>query len=300
MPKKETALQESSQTQPLTGEDIDFVSKLTEEAGHLALSMRDRLEISEKTSPEDQVTSADLAISRLFKERLQSRFRDDAVISEEDLDHALNHERKRIWLIDPIDGTQNYIMDHDDYCIMVGLLIDLEPCFGWVLAPQSGRLYYGGKGFGVKRRQTDCHPHAMQGKAGALPLGETLLEEPPPLPLNSSARVVMGTRDRRSNPWVKDLEKVDLVKTGSIGLKVALILEGEADVFAHLSGKLKTWDTAGPAALALGAGLDVGGLELDSLDFPLPETKQECTVIMGRKGALAWCRKHLQGPQSND
>lgn len=80
----------------MTGEDIDFVSKLTEEAGYLALSMRDRLEISEKTSPEDQVTSADLAISRLFKEGLQSRFQDDAVISEEDLDHALNHERKRI------------------------------------------------------------------------------------------------------------------------------------------------------------------------------------------------------------
>lgn len=277
----------------MTGEDIDFVSKLTEEAGHLALSMRDRLEISEKTSPEDQVTSADLAISRLFKEGLQKRFLNDAVISEEDLEHGLNHEGKRIWLIDPIDGTQNYIMDHDDYCIMVGLLIDLKPCFGWVLAPQTGRLYFGGRGFGVRRRQTDCHPPG--GKDDSSP-GEILLKAPPPLSIESTARVVMGTRDRRSNPWVKDLAKVNLVKTGSIGLKVALVLEGEADVFAHLSGKLKTWDTAGPAALALGAGLDVGGLELDDLDFPLPDTKHECTVIMGRKGALAWCRRHLKDP----
>jgi 3'(2'), 5'-bisphosphate nucleotidase len=93
---------------------------------------------------------------------------------------------------------------------------------------------------------------------------------------------------------VKEHPKVVLVKTGSIGLKVAKVLEKEADIFIHLSGKLKTWDTAGPAAIALGANLDVGRLEQDGLPFDITNVKQECSVIMGRPGALEWSRTYLQ------
>ena len=85
-----------------------------------------------------------------------------------------------------------------------------------------------------------------------------------------------------------------LVKTGSIGLKVAKVLDREADVFVHLSGKLKTWDTAGPAAVALGGQLDVGRLDGDGLPYDLSNVRQECSVIMGRPGALLWARKHLE------
>ncbi|MFA6559668.1 MAG: inositol monophosphatase family protein, partial [Candidatus Obscuribacterales bacterium] len=94
--------------------------------------------------------------------------------------------------------------------------------------------------------------------------------------------------------WIDKLAVVDLVKVGSIGLKVARILDREADVFAHLSCKLKTWDTAGPAAIALGAGLEVGGMDVDQLLYPLPDFLHNTSIIMGRPGSLAWCRNHLR------
>lgn len=259
------------------------------DAGRMALSMRSNLEVSQKTSPEDQVSNADLAISALIKNRLIERFREDLVISEEDANHQVAIESfKRFWLIDPIDGTQNYIMDHDDYCVMVGLLARTDarpapvPIYGFVHAPQTARLYHGGVDCGAYR--IDLNDESKEHKE--LRVDGSLISD-------SKARVLMGTRDRRAHPWVQSVQQLQLIKTGSIGLKVARILEGEADLFIHLSGKLKTWDTAGPAAIALGAGLDVGCLDSDSLEFPLPATLQECSVIMGKPGALNWCRKHL-------
>lgn len=274
--------------QPLSQEDIDFVSALVHKAGLLALSMRDNIEVQQKTSPEDQVTSADLAISVLIKSQLVSRFPNDIVISEEDMEHGFKSEKSRVWLIDPIDGTQNYIMDHDDFCVMVGLLVDRIPAYGWVLGPQTGKLYAGGPAYGATVQ--DVLGSDME--TSKLSLAQNIADLPS-ISLDQKARVVMGSRDRRSNPWVMELEQVSLIKTGSIGLKVARILEDRADIFAHLSGKLKTWDTAGPAAIAMGAGLDVGCLEFDNLEFPLPEIRQACTVVMGRQGAIAWCRKNL-------
>ena len=266
---------------PLSQTEIDYVADLVEKAGGKAVSMRNGVEISHKSSPEDKVTAADLAISTLLCEGLAKKFPSDAIISEEDASHVFDAVNPRLWLIDPIDGTQNYIAGDGEYCVMVGLLVNLEASFGWIYAPHTGLSYYGGPNYGAFRRQ-----------------GKTVkaFDRLPPLTLSEPARVVMGARDRRVNPWIKELSNVTLLKTGSIGLKVARILEGEADLFAHLGGKLKTWDTAGPAALALGAGMDVGQLDCEKLLFPLPEIKQETSVIMGRKGALEWCREHLREP----
>ena len=104
---------------------------------------------------------------------------------------------------------------------------------------------------------------------------------------------MVGWRDRKNNPWIKDLPQATLVKTGSIGLKVAKVLEREADLFVHLSGKLKTWDTAGPVAIALGGNLEVGAMDADELSFPEEGVIHQSSVIIGRPGSLQWCRIHL-------
>ena len=103
----------------------------------------------------------------------------------------------------------------------------------------------------------------------------------------------MGFRDRKSNPWVNDLPQVEWVKSGSVGLKVGKIINDEADVFIHLSGRLKVWDTAGPVAIALGAGLEVGRLEGAGLDFPLPNVEHHSSVVIGRTGSISWARQHV-------
>ena len=249
--------------------------------------MREGVEVSEKAGPDDIVTAADFALSSLLCLGLAERFPDDKIVSEEDRDHYFDpSQNRRVWLIDPIDGTQNYMLDDGQYCVMVGLLVDGEPTFGFVYGPTTGKLYFGGPGYGAYGR--NALADSSQIKYGPF----TALTSP------AKARLLMGSRDRKAHPWVCDLANVSLVKTGSIGLKVGLILDGRADVFAHLSRKLKVWDTAGPAAIALGAGLDVGSLEKgtrnkEGLNFPLPQVLHDSTVIMGRPGALDWCRANL-------
>jgi 3'(2'), 5'-bisphosphate nucleotidase len=257
-----------------------FVSELTQEAGILAQSMREGVEIQEKTGPEDRVTAADFELSRLLVRALTNRFPNDAVVSEEDDVHSSSVKSSRVWLIDPIDGTDNYIKNDGQWSVMVGLVVDLKPVFGWVFAPANMTIYYGGPGYGASKKQFNHDAIQFQ-----------------PLPMlheEESARVIMGYRDRTSHPWVKEHPKVVLVKGGSIGLKVAKVLEGSADIFVHLSGKLKTWDTAGPAAVALGNSLDVGTLDHDVLAFPSDTVLHAVSVVMGRPGSLAWCRKYLR------
>lgn len=266
----------------LTNEDIEYVAALSRKAGVMAMEMREGVDIREKTGPNDMVTAADCELSRVLCAALKERFPHDTIVSEEDAQHSADDWKQRMWLIDPIDGTDNYISNDGQYSVMIGLLVDMAPVFGWVYQPTAERLYYGGPEYGAWAT-TDG-----QEQKKFSPLA--------PLKRDSSARVIMGHRDRKNHPWLMDNPRVSLIKFGSIGLKVARVLEDHADLYAHLSGKLKTWDTAAPVAIALGGGLDVGCLETDELAFPERSVRHECSVIIGRPGALLWSRAHFAQP----
>jgi 3'(2'), 5'-bisphosphate nucleotidase len=260
-------------------EEINYVSSLITKAGVLAPQIRADIEIIEKSGPNDRVTTADLTLSKLIVSELHKRFSADKIISEEDTAHDTIAKKGRVWLVDPIDGTDNYIANDGQYSVMIGLVIDLKPVFGWVYAPARSTIYFGGPGFGTWRQH---------GNETA-----TRFEDQAYLQLQEHARIMVGWRDRKNNPWIKDLPQATLVKTGSIGLKVAKVLEREADLFVHLSGKLKTWDTAGPVAIALGGNLEVGAMDADELSFPEEGVIHQSSVIIGRPGSLQWCRIHL-------
>jgi 3'(2'), 5'-bisphosphate nucleotidase len=266
-------------SQSLATSDIDFVLDMARQAGELAVAMRQGVEVREKTGPSDLVTAADLALSSFIVERLHARFPNDLVISEEDETHFDQANNSRIWLVDPIDGTDNYLANDGQYSVMIGLLVDKEINFGCVYAPAYGTTYHGGLKYGAWK--TNANGKAMR------------YSRPAVLNTEADARLMMGYRDRKLNPWVMAHAKVRFVKAGSVGLKVAKILEDEADLFVHFAKKLKVWDTAGPVAIALGGGLEVGTLQEDVLGFPLPSIIHETSVIVGKPNALEWCRLHL-------
>jgi 3'(2'), 5'-bisphosphate nucleotidase len=267
-----------SQSPNLTESDIAYIRETATRAGNLAIKMRQGVEVKEK-SPNDLVTAADLELSKLIVERLRLRFPNDLIVSEEDEEGPVAGRFDRVWLVDPIDGTDNYVANDGQYSVMIGLLIDLKPEFGCVFAPASDTLYYGGTGYGAWRSISGKQPQRY-GVPGTLSA-------------NDNARLMMGYRDRKLNPWVIEHAKVSFVKAGSVGLKVAKILDDQADVFVHFAKKLKAWDTAGPAAIGLGGGLQAGTLEADMLSFPLPAVVHSTSVIVGRPGSLDWCRLHL-------
>lgn len=275
---------------PVTGqpsvsaEDIAYVSKIAREAGAIAIAMREGVDIREKSGPQDKVTAADCAISSQLVKQLKARFPNDEIVSEEDEHHAPEGIKSRVWLIDPIDGTDNYISNDGQYSVMIGLLVDGKPSFGWVYAPIWKTLYYGGPGYGAHFEKDGEESQRFS--------------DVDHLEISQNARVIMGGRDRKSHPWVSELPQVQVVKMGSIGLKVAKVLEGYADLYVHLAGRLKTWDTAGPIAIALGANLEVGPIDGDEIVFPKDSVRLESSVIIGRPGCLKWSRTYIaQQPQ---
>jgi 3'(2'), 5'-bisphosphate nucleotidase len=271
-------------TEILSPEDINYVCALVTEAGALAVALRNGIEISVKTGPYDKVTSADIALSSLIIERLTERFPNDCIISEEDFSHQNTSCEIRAWLVDPIDGTDNYISNDGQYSVMIGLLANNEPAFGWVYAPATDTSYYGGPTYGAWHKQSGKDPERYSNILKGFEHEKT--------------RLIMGWRDRKAHPWVMEMPEVQIIKTGSIGLKVAKVLEDEADLFVHLSGKLKSWDTAGPIAIALGGGLEVGTLDGNDVAFPTEEFVHNTSVIIGRPGSLEWSRSHLIEPTS--
>lgn len=270
-------------TTPLLSEqDITFVCDLARRAGDLAASMRNSVDIRQKSGPHDLITDADLALSELILKEMGEQFPDDFIISEEAKPHERLHEHlkqdvHRTWLIDPIDGTDNYVMNDGQYAVMIGLLVNGAAHFGCVYGPTTGTAYFGGPAYGVWKQtsnseKTQCHVDSKR-------------------ELTSPIRLMMGIRDSELHPWMKQISGVESITSGSVGLRVAKVLENEADLYVHLAAKLKLWDTAGPVAIALAAGLDVGTPDSDTLDFPLPEIRHNTPVIIGCPGALSWSRK---------
>lgn len=266
----------------LNNQDIDFVNEIAWQAGDLAKTMRHGVEIKEKSGPNDLVTQADFAVSHFITTKLCSRFPKDLIISEEDEYQKRGYAQDRFWLVDPIDGTQGYVQNNGHYCVMIGLIVDGKPEFGAIYSPETKTLYYGGQQFGSFYKNDS-------GKVSSLNTKKELSSCTP-------MRILIGNRDRRSHPWISDLSGVRLLYYGSIGLKAAKILDGQADLFVHLSGKLKSWDAAAPAAISMGAGLEVGQADGKHISLEVSNIEQEWSMVIGRPGSLEWCQKHIFHP----
>lgn len=271
---------------PLSEDDIRFVDQLVRQAGKVALDMRQDVAVRHKTSPSDLVTDADIKLSHMILEALEKRFPEDLMVSEEG-DHPVVEKADvtapvsdRIWLIDPIDGTQNYVQQDGQWSTMIGLLIDGKPFFGWIYQPTTDTVFYGGPEHGAFKAVGNAAPKRYEVSRG--------LHDQPPI------RLMMGWSDRKKSPWMMQLPEVRFVQSDSMGLKIIKILEDRADIFVSLTGRVKLWDTAAPAAIALGAQLEVGTTDGDSLPYPVPNIQHGSSVIIGRPGAISWADKTVR------
>ena len=94
------------------------------------------------------VTDGDLVVDKILRERIKNLTHDVPIISEETVNLNIKNESNTFWLIDPIDGTREYIKKKDEYTLNASLIIDLKPALGIIYAPAKDRLFYSyGKNF---------------------------------------------------------------------------------------------------------------------------------------------------------
>ncbi len=251
--------------QPLSADAMEFSPPLLTamqtaltEAGQWAKAMaRQPFEVEEK-GPEDFVTAIDRTLDQRLAQLFQDWFPADGIITEENAASTalIDQNFARLWLIDPLDGTEDFIHGRPDYAIMAGLLVDGQPIAGWVLRPESEQLYYGGRGWGLYQAQGLDAPTEL---VPTLTLG----------PRRDYCPMLIGTRDqhRYGDAILAAVPEAQFYTLGSFGLKVMNVILGKAGIYLYFNGRVKLWDTVGPVALALSAGLTCCDLEGKPLKF---------------------------------
>jgi len=235
------------------------IQQLVRLAGMKAKQFRqDGFEVMEK-GKNDYVTTADRALDVLLTAQLQAWFPQDPIISEENpISRQLSQQQhQRFWLVDPIDGTDDFIQGREHYSVMVGLLQDWQPILGWVYAPESDQMYYGGTSIGGIFTCT--------GESEAV----LFVAKTPPVLSLDSCKVVIGDKDERNygDRIRAAIPEVEFYGLGSFGLKVMEIISGNAGLYIYLNRRVKLWDTVGPLAIAKATGLVCCDLDGNPIKF---------------------------------
>ncbi len=204
------------------------------------------------------LTEADRKSHRVIVEGLKRIDPNIPILSEEgkDIPYEERKSWKKFWLVDPLDGTKEFIKRNGEFTVNIALIEDGKPILGVVYAPALNLLYFAQKDKGAYRL-----------KAKKDTLTEEDLKETQRLPLYRSGdpkkliRVVASRShmNEETKNFIEKLKnKTEKVETLSIGssLKICLVAEGKADVYPRL-GPTMEWDTAAAHAIALESGCEV-------------------------------------------
>lgn len=182
--------------------------------------------------PGQPVCEVDLAVDAFLQEQLGALDPEAGWLSEETLDDSDRIERRRLWVVDPIDGTRDYLRNRTGWCVSVALVEDRVPVLGALAAPLRDELWTAERGCGSWRNGVELRVSPRAELTGARVPADTL-------------------------PKV-DADLVAVAKPNSIALRIAMVAAGEADLLATLRWGFE-WDIAAAALIAEEAGATVTG-----------------------------------------
>jgi 3'(2'), 5'-bisphosphate nucleotidase len=228
-----------------------FIDDLLNFGAELSKEVCETQERGFKTLQKDDkspLTEADLHSNKRIREFLFANTNVSNIISEEDKE--IEYEERRhwdyYWLIDPIDGTKEFVKGGDDFCINIALCKGSEPIFGYVARPKTGDQYY-----------------AIQGR-GAFKNGERIHAINQYNPKTDALKVVASKShlNKDTESFINKLKNNHNVENVSVGssLKFCLVAEGDAHMYPRF-GPTMEWDTCAPQIIAEESGATVRKLE---------------------------------------
>ncbi len=232
-------------------EAAEAARDLVDAGARVALGYRDRITAQEKEDGTGLVTEADRALDDQIVAALRARFPQDEILSEEsppDLDLAAS----RIWCVDPLDGTKEYVEGLPEYAVMAGLLVEKQPAAGAFALPAHGAVVWGWRGGGAFCRR-DGETRALRLNALERLEDATMIHSRRRRDLFEKLGAELGVRDR--------------VLAGSVGYKVAQILLGTAHLYVEPRSGPCWWDSVAPGAVLLAAGGELGSGDGTALSY---------------------------------
>ena len=212
------------------------------EAGGVAREMFARGITSWSKHNNSPVTDADIAVDTLLKEKLGAIAPDYGWLSEETADMPARLERRRVWIVDPIDGTRAFMAGGPDWAVAAALVEDGRPIAGALFAPVTQELFLAAVGRGATRNGAPIRA--------------------------SGARMVAGTRADGPAHWMSLVEPAGIIarvpRIRSLALRIARVATGEIDA-AFAAPNSNDWDLAAADLLVHEAGgrlTDIDGFQL--------------------------------------
>lgn len=248
---------------------LSAVERIARDAGEAIMAVYARDFSVTAKADQSPLTEADLAAHRVIAAGLAALPQQMPVLSEEDAESFAGPDANgRYWLVDPLDGTKEFVKRNDEFTVNIALIERGRPVLGVVVVPVTGVAYVAARGLGAHRVHADGRRVAI-GVAGH--------------PAGAATWRVLGSRSHVSAElagWLERLGAHDITPVGS-SLKTCLIAEGRADVYPRL-GPTSLWDTAAAQAVLEQAGGCVVDMRGRALDYANPaETLNPSFVAWG-------------------
>lgn len=231
---------------------ITQIFQIVHEAGNGLIEYQKKaLTVEYKKDEFDPVTIADRNTDDFLRARLGALFPGDSFITEESAAAPKNYDG-RVWMIDPLDGTKDFIAGRDCFAIHIGLLEGGIPKFGLVAVPRRGQIFSAVKGEGAFKYE--------DGKSTRLKVSDvTDIHE---------ARLLTRYAGGEIRPIEEDIARIPFkqrIPEGSMGIKICMVASGEAEVFIPGNFNVGKWDTLAPEVILK----EAGGLLTDLNGAPL-------------------------------
>jgi 3'(2'), 5'-bisphosphate nucleotidase len=256
---------------------IDQVGALARQAGQAILDTRVESADVESKADGSPVTRADLASERVILAGLAALSPPLPVVSEEgDVPQAVAGAGNLFWLVDPLDGTKEFIKGLPEYTVNIALVEDGTPILGAIHVPPQDRLYVAARGLGARRIDA----------SGTTALHAAKVDE---------LRSAVASRSHLSPETVRLLSRLGINETTPRGssLKICAVAEGAAHVYPRL-GPTCLWDTAAGTAVAREAGCAVIDLTGQPLRYDLGSgIKRDGFVVCAPGKGLEACQRAL-------
>ena len=214
------------------------------------------------------VTDADLAIDEILRKQITNLTPDIPIISEESVNLGIKNRNRTFWLIDPIDGTKDYIKKRDEYTLNAALIVNLKPAIGIIYAPGKNRLFFSyGKGlafeiFNEKKTKLNCkktHENEIIALVNSDEIHSNILS-------------------------IHKKNKVSRMVRMSSSLKFCVLAAGEADIYAA-NARAFEWDIAAGHAILEHAGGMITTHDGKNFSYA-KENYKNLPIIAKRSGAL--------------
>jgi len=277
--------------------DHELAHKLAGSVGEQLLCVRQDWQRRSFTRGMSLAYEGDISAHNSLLKELRAARSGDAVLSEEGTDNLSRLKSKRLWVIDPLDGSSDYAYGSSEWAVHVGLAVDGVAVAGAVSLPALDLIFATGQSQGKEVRGRGAQGHeAQRGQPAARASQQTVgsASQQPAAPDKQTAAsceqpfkiVTARSRIHLEGVLLANELEAEVFACGSAGVKAMLVVLGKVDAYVHATG-LYEWDVCAPAAVAESAGLYVSDAFGEQLKFNQPHPVVNGFVV---------CRHELAEP----